>query len=380
MSQQQSESAANQPLTIVNLSHLAWERNLFQRPQQLMSRLAAGGDQVAYFALVGLRRYLDMRLTERAFIDPKTKLEALNLPFMPFSKRLALSRMLSMRLLRAKARPMLARGKKGRRVLWLQNPAYVDEVEYLPHDLLVYDVMDPFASFRTSDPRVAEREERVLKRADIVFTGGRSLHTQVENRHANAHCFPSGIDFQHFAKGAEKGKIPEDLDKIPGPRLGYFGAVDERIDWDLIRTVCRERRHWHIVFLGPIVLIDRIPIDEPNFHWLGPKKYDSLPGYLRGFDVCLIPWVDNELTRFMSPTKTPEYLAAGRPVVSTPVPDVAADYAEEAHIARSADEFIRACARALTQGTGEARKPPQSRTWDEIAAEMHSLIAQSLKQ
>ena len=366
-------------LHIVNLSHLAWERKLFQRPQQLAAQFASLGDQVHYFALVGLRRYLLMDLRERVY--ETDNLLAQNLPFMPLAKRLGLSRAATMALLRAKAAAPLRQAPAGRRVLWLQNPAYVDEVERLPHDLLVYDVMDPFAAFRTSDPRVKEREERLLARADIVFTGGRSLHSMVEEkRHDHIHCFPSGIDFDHFASAAGDGPIPEDLEKIPGPVLGYFGAVDERIDWDLVQHVCRERRNWSIVFLGPLVLIDEIPINEPNFHWLGPKSYGLLPKYLRGFDVCLIPWLVNDLTRFMSPTKTPEYLAAGRPVVSTPIPDVAQDYPGEAFIASTPKEFVEKCTTALRQGIGAARKPPQSRTWKETAEDMRRLLLERLEE
>jgi UDP-galactopyranose mutase len=319
-----------------------------------------------------------MDLRERVYTSDDIPLVAQNLPFMPASKRFAPSRALTMQLLKLKASAPLRKAPAGRRILWLQNPAYIRLVDKLPHDLLVYDVMDPFASFRTSEPAVRAREEAVLQKADIVFTGGRSLHTQIESRHHNAHCFPSGIDFDHFARGAVDGPIPTDLEKISGPRLGYFGAVDERIDWDLIAEVCRRRRSWSIVFLGPMVLIDKIPIDEPNFHWLGPKKYDSLPAYLRGFDVCLIPWLVNDLTRFMSPTKTPEYLAAGRPVVSTPIPDVERDYADEALIAANAVDFIDRCTEALVHGTGPARKPPQSRTWIETAAAMRALIEAEL--
>jgi glycosyltransferase involved in cell wall biosynthesis len=366
------------PLTIVNLSHLTWERKLFQRPQQLASRFAAMGNHVTYFSLLGMRQYLQMDMEERIYISNKTKLTAMNLPFMPLTKRLSMMRWLTMALLRKKAGPVLAQGAPGRRVLWLQNPAYVDEIDRLPHDLLVYDVMDPFGAFKASDPMVVERQDRVLKKADIVFTGGRSLHSTIEGKHKNLYCFPSGIDFDHFSKGATQGDLPKDLADIPEPRLGYFGAVDERIDWNLIQHLCRERRNWHIVFLGPLVLMDKIPIDEPNFHWLGPKRYDTLPDYLRGFQVCLIPWLVNELTRYMSPTKTPEYLAAGRPVVSTPIPDVVADYPFDALTADTPEDFLEQCTRALNQGVASPRKPPQSRTWVEIAHEMVLLMEEEL--
>lgn len=372
-----ADAPAGRKLHIVNLSHLAWERRLFQRPQQLMQQFAMVGDEVSYFSLVGLRRYLKMFPEERICrIDGAST--AMNLPFLPFSKSFGPSRGMTMALLRSRARVPLERAPAGRRVLWLQNPAYVDEVDRLPHDLMVYDVMDPFAAFRTSDGEVVGRERRVLEKADLVFTGGRSLHSQVAGRHSRAHCFPSGIDYPHFAKGAAEGPIPEDLRSIRKPVFGYFGAIDERIDWELMRELCRAHRDWSVVFLGPLVLIDRVPMSEPNFQWLGAKPYDALPDYLRGLDVCLIPWLVNDLTRFMSPTKTPEYLAAGRPVVSTPIPDVMADYAGEVLIGATAEEYGAQCAKALAAGTGPARKPPQSLTWGETAAEMRRLIVEAL--
>lgn len=365
-------------LTIVNLSHLTWERRLFQRPQQLATRFAAMGNQVAYFSLLGMRRYLEMKLEERTVTGQQGRLVAQNLPWMPFSGRVpALSR-LSVALQMAKARPFLRQAAPGARVLWLQHPAVVRAIDKLPHDLVVYDAMDPFGQFSAAEEQVGRQEAEVLERADLVFTGGRSLHATIEGRHPAVHCFPSGIDFPHFARAAAPGTVPEDLARLPKPVLGYFGAVDERVDWQLVRTLCRERAHWSIVFLGPLVMMDRPPIDEPNFHWLGPKPYDRLPDYLRGFDVCLIPWLVNDLTRFMSPTKTPEYLAAGRPVVSTPIPDVVADYGAEVMVANDAGQYVVQCTAALRRGVGPAHKPPQSRTWDEIAEGMLALVREAL--
>ncbi|MBI1293125.1 glycosyltransferase [bacterium] len=365
------------PLHIVNLNHLVWERNLFQRPQQLMTRFAQNGDQVDYFVLVGFRRFMEMRRTER-LLQLRPNLMAQHIPFLPLTRFLPMLESATRSIFCAKARAPLAKAPVGQRILWIQNPAYADLITRIPHDLLVYDVMDPYSEFESASSRATTDENRILAKADVVFTGGRSLHSLIEGRHGDIHCFPSGIDFAHFSRGASEGEIPADLKPIRGPILGYFGAVDERIDWELLRTVCRERSHWSIVFLGPLVADTKIPLTEPNFHYLGPKPYDRLPEYLRGFDVCLIPWLQNNLTRFMSPTKTPEYLASGRPVVSTPIPDVSADYAEEAFVADSPQRFIEQCTAALLRGKGPARKPPQSRTWEEIATAMREIIVDRL--
>ncbi len=365
-------------LKICALSHLVWEKKLFQRPQQLMTQFSSRGHHVDYFSLVGLRRYVEMDTLERKNQE-NPNLTIQHFPFMPFSRKVALSRKVTMKLLQLKASESLRNSESGNRVLWIQNPAYLEMIDKLDFDLLVYDKMDPFHAFKASDKNILEKEIQLLKRADLVFTGGRSLQNLAQEHCDKAICYPSGIDFDHFAKGAQEGSIPDDLKSLKKPILGYFGAVDERIDWEMIQYLCRERAHWNIVFLGPLVLMDKIPIKEDNFHWLGPKNYSQLPAYLRGFDVCLIPWLVTELTKNMSPTKTPEYLAAGKPVVSTPIPDVMADYPDDALIGESPEKFLDACTSALMKEKSPAIKPPQSRTWQEIAIAMEGDLRNALK-
>ena len=366
------------PLHILCLSHLVWERRLFQRPQQLMACFDGLGHRVLYESLMSSRRWLGAPADREARFGEHGR--ALNRPFLPLSGRSVAVNRLSRRGLVPAGRRFLAGAPAGRRVLWLQHPAFATLIGRIPHDLLVYDIMDPFESFRRTGPDVAELEARLLERADLVFTGGRSLHRQREARRPDAYCFPSGIDAEPFARAAENGPIPDDLQPIAPPVLGYFGAIDERIDWALVRALCEQRPAWSIVFLGPLVMMDRCPVSAPNFHHLGAKDYGSLPDYLRGFDVCLIPWLVNDLTRTMSPTKTPEYLAAGRPVVSTPIPDVESDYGTEVAIAAAPGDFIACCEKAIAAGPGPSRKPPQARTWRETAEAMLALIQGKLER
>ncbi len=373
-----SNFMTHKTLTLLCLSHLPWEHRLFQRPQQLMTRFEALGHRVLYLSLISSRRWLaDPKESRGGSIG--TTGQAINRPFIPLSGRFQTVAHRSRMTLGSYAQKFLHDAPAGSpRVVWLQHPGFLPLAERLPHDLLVYDCMDPFSAFQQSHTNVLDQENRLLERADLVFTGGHSLHRQREGRNSHLYCFPSGIDFPHFARAAEEGPLPEDLKTISPPVLGYFGAIDERIDWELIRAVCRARPEWSIVFLGPLLGMPDCPVDAPNFHHLGAKHYETLPEYLRGFTVALIPWLVNDLTRFMSPTKTPEYLAAGRPVVSTPIPDVANDYASEVHIAADAESFMAACAQALETGVGPARKPPQARTWDETAQEMGRLIGERL--
>ncbi len=381
------------PLHVTCLCHLVWEETLFQRPQQLMRRMAERGSRVVFLAQWGLRRRLaEARRPGGAGVKaggaPEPRLEYRHVLFTPGAGRFELARRISLARLGGAARRAFERmARAGRRegeapgaprVLWVYHPNHIELLGRVPHDLLIYDCMDHFAGFRSERREVAARERALAERADLVFTGGRSLHNAKKDFNARTHCFPSGVEVAHFARAAAAGPVPAELARLPAPRLGYFGAVDERIDWALIRELCRARPGWSVVFLGPLVMMSRCPVEEPNFHHLGPKPYAQLPDYLRGFDACLMPFVQSELVAHISPTKTPEYLAGGRPVVSTPVPDVIADYAEEVEIAATPGAFVEACERALGRGAGPSRKPPASRTWDEIAEAMDGLIRERL--
>jgi UDP-galactopyranose mutase len=365
------------PFRLLCLSHLVWEHRLFQRPQQLMSRFEARGHDMLYLTLMSSKRWIKAPRDERD-IAVGSRGRARNLPFLPLSNRIKAVSALSQRRMVSEARAFLLGGPQGRRVVWCQHPGFIQILDDLPADVVVYDNMDPFQSFKKSASDIAEAENRLLARADVVFTGGRSMHRQREGRNPDMHCFPSGIDYPHFARAAQPGEVPADLAALARPVLAYFGAVDERIDWELMRALCRSHREWSVVFIGPLILMDRCPIDEPNFHYLGGRDYAVLPDYMRGFDVCLIPWLVNDLTRFMSPTKTPEYLASGRPVVSTRIPDVEADYGDVVYLADSAGEYIAACERAVAAGIGPSLKPPAARTWDETAEAMEALVNAAL--
>jgi len=358
-----------EPLRICWLSHLAWERTLFQRPQQLAVQFDAAGCEVLYISLIGLRRWLRMPGTERsAAIGSRG--HAVNAPFLPAAARVPAIGRLSLARAAAQGRAFLASAPAGRRILWLQHPAWVRAVDSMPHDALVYDCMDPFEAFRKTEAEVAAREPELLRRADVVFTGGRSLHAQREGMSRNMHCLPSGVDIPHFAKAADEGEADAGIAALPGPVIGYIGAIDERMDWDLLRALCRTHRDWSVALVGPLVLMDRLPLSEPNLHWLGPRRYDDLPDALRGMRACMIPWKVNHLTRFMSPTKTPEYLAAGRPVASVPIPDVVGDYGDEVFVGDGPESFVGACERAMDRGPGPSLKPPAARTWEETAGAM----------
>lgn len=266
-------------------------------------------------------------------------------------------------------------------ILWYYTPHALDFTDGLRGRLTVYDCMDELAAFSGADPTLPARERALLRRADIVFTGGHSLFEAKRALHPNVHAFPSGVDVAHFRPARDGLADPSDQRGIPHPRLGFFGVLDERIDLPLLAAVADLRPAAQFVLVGPTAKIDDASLPaRPNLHYLGPKPYDALPAYVANWQVALMPFAINAATRFISPTKTPEYLAAGLPVVSTPITDVARQYGglDGVHIAATATGFAEAADRALAQ----ARHPTTWRpaadamlaemswdaTWDRMAA------------
>jgi glycosyltransferase involved in cell wall biosynthesis len=242
---------------------------------------------------------------------------------------------------------IVARALRERRVeqpiVWFYTPMALPLANELDHSLIVYDCMDELSLFRGASPRLAEREQLLFQVADLVFTGGHSLYAAKRPYHRSVHSFPSSVDAAHFTRARTVLEDPEDQRNIPRPRIGFFGVIDERTDIELLATIADERADYQFVLVGPVVKIDDglLP-DRPNLHYLGQKKYEELPGYLAGWDVAMMPFALNESTRFISPTKTLEYLAAAKPVVSTAIRDVMSPYGERGAVRiASIEDFSR---------------------------------------
>jgi glycosyltransferase involved in cell wall biosynthesis len=249
---------------------------------------------------------------------------------------------------------------------------------------VVYDCMDELAQFRFAPPELTQREQTLMARSDVVFTGGRQLFESKSRRHGNVHFFGCGVDADHFARAqyADTPIAPE-LRGLPRPILGYVGVVDERLDYPLIAKLAERFSSGSVVFVGPTAKVERSELpDAPNIHWLGQRPYASLPEYVKGFQVCLMPFALNEATQYINPTKTLEYMAAGQPIVSTAVPDVVRNFAPIVRIGHTAADFVEAVGAALTAdleriaaGTARAR----AATWESIVDGMDSLIARALR-
>ena len=271
-------------------------------------------------------------------------------------------------------------------VLWFYTPMMWPAAAHLSAAGIVYDCMDELSAFRFAAPDLARNEAALMAAADVVFTGGHALFEAKRGLHDNVHAFPSSVDQRHFRRAREAVREPRDQAGLPAPRLGFAGVIDERIDLALLGQVAAARPDWAFVMLGPVVKIAEADLPRaPNLHWLGRKDYAELPDYMAGWDVALMPFALNEATRFISPTKTPEYLAAGRPVVSTPVRDVMRGYADMpgVRIAADAAGFVAACAEAIAAGKGaspwraevDARLAGQS--WDATQARMAGLVREA---
>jgi len=233
---------------------------------------------------------------------------------------------------------------------WYYTPMALPFTDHLTPELVVYDCMDELSAFKFAPPQLTTLEKELFKKADVVFTGGQSIFESKKNSHPNIYAFPSSIDKHHFGKARKIKEDPDDQKNIPHPRFGFFGVIDERFDIELIDAVAKQKPDWHFVLLGPIVKID--PATLPNYdniHYLGGKKYEELPNYIAGWDIAMVAFAMNESTRFISPTKTPEYLAAGKPVISTPIRDVVRPYGDNklVHIVSNANEFIKAAEKEL---------------------------------
>jgi glycosyltransferase involved in cell wall biosynthesis len=368
--------------TLLCFSHLRWDF-VFQRPQHLMSRFAKDMTVVYWEEPVEIERretaFLKVRQAET---NPNVRVVTPHLPqgLDDEKREAALKRLLDAHV-SIYARPLVS---------WYYTPMMLPFSRHLDASVVIYDAMDELSKFKFAPERLLDLEQELLDRADVVFTGGASLYEAKKDRHANAHCFPSSVDRDHFAKARRELPQPADQAELKHPRLGFYGVIDERFDIDMLRQMADMRPDWSFVMVGPVVKISDEDLPRAaNIHYVGGKTYEQLPVYLSGWDVALMPFALNESTQFISPTKTPEYLAGGKPVVSSAIKDVVRTYGhlQGVHIAHDAEGFIRCCELALEQSRdpqgdwlAEADLLLSASSWDITQARMAGLISQVLGQ
>jgi UDP-galactopyranose mutase len=355
-------------------SHLRWDF-VWQRPQQLLTRLAS--DRRVLFVEEPLPHDQGPPVWERTHPCENVFVFRPRSPIHEWGFHDE-----QMPTLRALLRQLLADEQVHEPDVWFYTPMALPLLQEVRPRTVIYDCMDELSAFRGAPTQMVEREAELLALADVVFTGGPSLYRARKDRHPNIHCFPSSVEVSHFGRARERLPEPADQAERPRPRLGFFGVIDERMDLEILHALGRTRPDWQIIMVGPVVKIDPAALPRyPNILYTGMRDYAELPAYLSGWDACLLPFARNESTRFISPTKTLEYMAAEKPVVSTPIADVVAAYRDIVTFGETPEEFVAACDRALLAPAGERETRTQamrtvlaSTSWDATADAMRRLI------
>ena len=376
-------NGANLNYPIIVHCHLCWDW-VWQRPQQFLSRLSAR-HKILFIETIGPDPQLSAP-SARFWTPPGfPNVTILRLqfpcwrwpdgPFVDQERRRLVKEFL--------AGP--GAGQFENALQWFYDPmtipAFLGQMDEIG---TVYDCMDELSKFSEAPPQMKMRERRLLAEADVVFAGGQKLWESKKSLNSNCHFYGCGVDVEHFGKArASETKIPDDIAPLKKPVLGYFGVIDERMDYELLTTLAKGNPDWSIAMVGPTLKVHRFP-HLPNLHWFGKKDYADLPAYCKAFDVCLMPFALNEATEFINPTKALEYMATGRPVVSSAVADVVTNFGSIAKIGRSHDEFISLCREAIerpdTNAIAAGLMKAAENSWDSIVAQLENHVTTALRQ
>lgn len=369
---------------IVVFSHLRWNF-VWQRPQQFLSRFATD------------HRVLFIEEPVFALDDGNSgrlELEAVHPNVMVATVHLARDHRFHPDLkktLRSFARQAIdtfkMKGEFDAPLLWYYGPMEAAwSLDHFENCGIVYDCMDELSQFKGAPPELIEQERRLLKKADVVFAGGYELWLKRSRQHPNAHFFGCGVEVEHFGQALDDDTpVPAELRNLPKPVVGWFGVIDERVDYRLLSEMAEIRPDWAFVMVGPLAKVDPADLPQaPNLHWMGARPYADLPSWCKGFDVCMMCFALNEATEYINPTKALEYLATGRPVVSTPVAEVVRHYSDLVDIGRSAQDFVNSIERTLAQPdldrVNRGLAMAASNSWDNTVAQMRALIAEAIQK
>jgi glycosyltransferase involved in cell wall biosynthesis len=359
-------------------SHLRWDF-VWQRPQQLLSRLS----RTNRVLFVEEPIYVDDLAAARLDLSVPQPHVHRAVPVLPASLRGRYddSIVVIRELLHRQADDGLL-GKLFRRpVQWFYTPMPAPAmIGAFGERAVVYDCMDELSKFRFAPTELTDREAFLMSKADVVFTGGYRLWESKAQHHGNVHFFGCGVDVAHFGSSmCDTVEVPAEIARLGGKVIGYYGVIDERIDYDLLRTLARSLPDTALVMVGPVVKVDPRELPQaPNIHWLGQREYAALPAHVKGFDVCLMPFALNEATEYINPTKTLEYMAAGKPIVSTAIYDVVHHFRPVVAVAHSHDEFV-ACVRSAVAAPDETLierglELARGSSWECIVADMKKIV------
>lgn len=364
--------------------HLCWDW-VWQRPQQFVSRLSAR-HPVLFVETIGPDPNLvvpTIRIMEKAPNHPNITRLRLQFPTWRWNDGAYVDRM-RRELVQEALRGPLA-GQFENAVQWFYDPmAVASFAGHMGEIATVYDCMDELSKFAYAPPELVAREAELLARADVVFTGGRKLWESKRKHNSNCHFYGCGVDNEHFgrARSAET-MVPHDVKALGRPILGFFGVVDERMDYELIAKLADANPNWSVVIIGPVMKVQQHHLPKrPNIHWLGGRDYSHLPAYCKAFDLCLMPFALNEATEYINPTKALEYMATGRMIVSSAVPDVVSNFSSVVKVASSHEDFVQLCLDAVERPEPalieRGLKMAAGNTWESIVAKMEGHIEEAL--
>lgn len=351
--QEESGSGYN----MVVFCHLRWGF-VYQRPQHLISRMA--------------KHYKILFIEEPIPFEPEEENEY-NLEIINNNLHVLKPKVKSIAGVKEILEPLLKNNRI--EIGWLYSPSFSPLVTDFDFETIVYDCMDELSLFKGAPRELITQEEFLLSEAHLVFTGGKSLYEAKKSSHENVYCYPSSVDRTHFKKAKENISVPEDMKNLQKPIIGYLGVIDERIDLDLLQKTAKLKPEMAFVMIGPLAKIgeDDLP-REKNIHYLGMKDYKLLPNYLQAIDIAMMPFALNDATKYISPTKTLEYMAAGKPIISTAIKDVERDYNHCISIVDTAEEFAHAIEQLwrVDQGNIEQayEKILERTSWDVTASKM----------
>ena len=362
--------------------HLCWDW-VWQRPQQFISRLSRR-HKILFVETLAPDPFLSSPLARFRSPEqfPNITILQLQFPLWRWSDAEYVDRT------RRELVQDFVRGPGGefeKSVQWFYDPMTVTAfADQMGEVLTVYDCMDELSQFRAAPPEMAAREMQLLDLADVVFTGGRKLYESKRLSNPNCHFYGCGVEVDHFARAlAAETLVPADLARLPKPVLGYFGVVDERMDYKLIQKLARANPKWSVAMIGPSLKVDANALpQEPNLHWFGSKPYAELPAYCKGFDLCMMPFALNESTEFINPTKALEYMASGRQIVSSAISDVIRNFGSVVKVATSHEHFISLCREALARPDRKAVQRgiqmAGQNSWDSVVDRLEGHLAEAL--
>lgn len=366
---------------IVVFSHLRWSF-VWQRPQQFLSRFAKTHrilfiEEPIYDLPDG-----DTGRLELEAVAPNILVSTVHLPGSMRSNEKLPEELRS--FARQAIETVNLQGEFDSPLLWYYSPMEASwSLDHFENSGIVYDCMDELSQFRGAPPELVNQEKRLLNRADVVFTGGYQLWTKKSQQHPNVHFFGCGVEAEHFGKARlDETPVPADVAELKKPVIGWFGVVDERVNYPLLAEMAELRPEWSFVMVGPVVKVDPAELPQaPNLHWLGGRDYKELPEYCKAYDVCMMAFALNEATEYINPTKALEYLATGRPVISTPVADVVRQYSDLVYIEEDAQGFVSRIEEILANPDVEriqqGIEKAEGCSWDNTVSEMQRLIGEA---